>query len=53
VISESCAYLDKFISHLPSSKWLAAVFDEELGKRGFHEVLPEPRVHPRVFKRDA
>lgn len=53
VISESCAYLDKFISHLPASKWLAARFDEELAKRGFQEVLPEPRVHPRVFRKEA
>lgn len=53
VVSESCAYLDKFISHLPSSKWLAAVFDEELAKRGFYEVLPEPRVHPRIFRKES
>ncbi|HEV2853136.1 MAG TPA: methyltransferase domain-containing protein [Thermoanaerobaculia bacterium] len=52
VISESCGYVEKFISHLPQNRWLAgAVFDQEMAQRGFLEVLPEPRVHPRIYRK--
>lgn len=52
VVSESCRYLDKFISHLPANRWLGGRrFDRVLAKRGFEEVLAEPAVHPRIFRR--
>jgi len=54
VISESCRYTEKFIAHLPSNRWLGGRrFDHEMGRRGFREVFPRPRVHPRVFVRFA
>ena len=52
VISESCGYVEKFISHLTKNQWLAGkAFDIEMRARGFVEVLPEPRIHPRIFQR--
>ena len=52
VVSESCRYTKNFVSHLPSNRWLGGRrFLRELGARGFQEVLPEPAVHPRVFRK--
>jgi len=52
IVSESCLETDKFISHLPSNRWLGGRrFDYELERRGFGEVLSEPAVHPRVFEK--
>jgi len=52
IISESCGYVEKFISHLSANQWLAGrAFAQEMEARGFLEVLPEPRVHPRIFRR--
>lgn len=52
IVSESCDYTEQFVSHLETNKWLGgSKFDDEMKGRGFEEVLPEPRVHPRVFMR--
>lgn len=54
VVSESCRYTEKFVSHLPGNRWLGGGrFVYELGRRGFREVLEEPRVHPRIFQKQS
>ena len=54
VVSESCHYLEKFISHLPQNQWLGGnEFLRQMSIRGFKEVFPEPAVHPKVFQKQG